>query len=278
MMLAPRYDGPTILSIAGPLNDQREPFIRQRLRFMAMLAELTDEQWAIPSRCDGWTSRDVVAHLVDVNTFWHGSIVAGLAGEPSRVLAGFDPATTPPLLVSWMSALGSSEVLDKFVATSEALLDDVGDMTDDGWAMSAESPAGHVPIRLVVQHALWDCWIHERDIAIPLAITPDVEADELRSCLQYAAAVSPVLGLGLGRATKCTVAVEASNPAIRFVLDVDESVSLRDEPAGEWPCLRGDALELTEALSLRTRLPSSTPPAWTRLLSGLESAFDSVAN
>jgi uncharacterized protein (TIGR03083 family) len=276
MMLAPRYDGPTILSIAGPPDDQREPFTRQRLRMMAMLAELTDEQWAVPSRCDGWTTRDVVAHLVDVNTFWHSSIVAGLAGEPSRVLAGFDPATTPPLLVSWMSALGSSEVLEKFVATSQALLDDVGTMTDDGWEMSAESPAGHVPIRLVVQHALWDCWIHERDIAIPLGITPDVEADELRSCLQYAAAVSPVLGIGLGQAATSNIAVEASDPEIRFVLDVDESVSLGDEPAGDRPCLRGDALELTEALSLRTPMPSTTPAEWMRLLGGLETAFDSV--
>ena len=108
MMLAPRYDGPTVLSIDGPADDQLVPFRRQRRRMLAMLAELTDEQWRSASRCEGWTVRDVVAHLVDVNAFWHMSIAAGLTGEPSRLLVGFDPATTPPLLVDRMIALSTS--------------------------------------------------------------------------------------------------------------------------------------------------------------------------
>ena len=48
MMLAPRYDGPTVLSIDGPADDQLVPFRRQRQRMMAMLEELTDEQWRRP--------------------------------------------------------------------------------------------------------------------------------------------------------------------------------------------------------------------------------------
>ena len=79
------------------------------------------------------------------------------------------------------------------------------------------------------------------------------ELDELRSCLQYAAAVSPALGIGLGRACSGTFGVEATDPDIRFVLDVGESVWVRDEaPAtASAPCLRGDAVSLIEALSLR---------------------------
>ena len=95
MILAPRYDGPTILSVDGHPNDQLEPFIRQRRRLQAILAELTDQEWGSASRCAGWSTRDVVAHLVGVNTFWCGSILAGLAGSPTRVLVGFDPAATP---------------------------------------------------------------------------------------------------------------------------------------------------------------------------------------
>lgn len=119
------------------------------------------------------------------------------AGTPTRVLAAFDPATTPPSMANGMSSLTTRQVFDQFVSTTDALLDSVAGLTDEQWTTVAESPAGHVPIRLLVQHALWDSWVHERDVAIPLGITAAIENDELQSCLQYAAAIGPVLGSGL---------------------------------------------------------------------------------
>ena len=275
MRLAPRYDGPVVLAIDDDPGSQLLPVTRQRQRFQGMLAGLSDDQWGQASRCEGWTVRDVVAHLVSVNEFWHASVEAGLVGEPTRMLAGFDPAATPPLLVDVMSSLSPLEVLDRFVSTNDTLLGALSALTNDEWSMLAESPAGHVPIRLLAQHALWDSWVHERDVAIPLAITPGVEPDEVRSCLRYAAVVSPVLGLGLGRARAGVLAVEATDPASRFVLEVGDCVSLRDESFDrDAPCLRGDAVEMTEAVSLRIPMSPSAPIEWSRLLGGLEAAFD----
>ena len=230
----------------------------------------------MPSRCVGWTVRDVVAHLVGVNIFWHASVVAGLAGTPTRVLAAFDPAATPSLMVDRMSSLTRHEVLAEFVASNDAFLGIAAELSDAGWSTLAESPAGHVPIRLLAQHALWDCWVHERDIAVPVGITTAVEPDEVRACLQYAAAVSPALGIGLGRSSPGVFAIEATNPNIRFVLDVGESVSVCDGVAATTiPCLRGDAVALTDALSLRAPMPQSTPVEWSQLVAGLAAAFDS---
>ena len=277
MILAPRYDGPTVLFVDGHPSDQLEPLVRQRRRMTSMLETLTDAEWETASRCVGWTVRDVVAHLVGVNAFWRGSIRAGLAGAPTRVLAAFDPAATPPSMVEGMSSLTTRQVFDEFVATTDALLDVATGLTDEQWSTVAESPAGHVPIRLLAQHALWDSWVHERDVAIPLGIPAAIENDELQSCLQYAAAVGPVLGSGLGRSYAGVFAVEATDPSIRFVLDIGESVSVRNEaPAVSVPCLRGDAVELTEALSLRAPMPATTPIEWTNLVGGLATAFDSA--
>ena len=278
MILAPRYEGPAILSIAGPPSDQLAPLTRQRRRMQAMLAELTDTEWEAASRCDGWAVRDVVAHLTTVNAFWHGSVVAGLAGTPTRVLGGFDPAVTPSLMVDRMSTLTSGDLFEALVSTNEGFLGVVAELDDNGWSTTAESPAGHVSIRLLAQHALWDCWVHERDVMIPLGMEPAAEADELRSCLQYSAAVSPVLGIGLQHACSRHVSpVEATEPNVRFVIDVAESVTVRDEevPANV-PCLRGNATTLIEALSLRMPMPPSTPTEWSHLLGGLQTAFDSV--
>ena len=42
----------------------------------------------------------------------------------------------------------------------------VDGLDDAGWATVAEAPAGLIPVRLLALHALWDCWVHERDIVL----------------------------------------------------------------------------------------------------------------
>ncbi|HEV7523714.1 MAG TPA: maleylpyruvate isomerase N-terminal domain-containing protein, partial [Acidimicrobiia bacterium] len=149
MRLSPRYDDTAILSIDGRPDDQAVPVSRQRLRMEAMLSELGDDDWRAPSRCAGWRVQDVVAHLVGVNAFWEASVRAGLAAAPTRVLAAFDPAAHPPLLIEPMRALSGPEILDQFVASNAGFLDALAPLDDDGWATVAESPAGHVSIRLL---------------------------------------------------------------------------------------------------------------------------------
>jgi uncharacterized protein (TIGR03083 family) len=276
MQLSPRYDGPPIIEIDGPPDDQRAPVIRQRRRLQATLAGLGVDEWSAPSRCDGWTVQDVVAHLVTVNNFWNASTVAGLRGTPTRVLAGFDPAATPTLLVGSMRALTPTEVLDQFVASNDAFLGTIADLDEPQWSNVAESPAGHVPVRLLAQHALWDCWIHERDIALPLGMIPDVEPDEVISSLRYAVALSPAFDISCGNACVGSFTVEATAPDANFALEVGAAAVVRDDTvASDAPCLRGDAVVLLEALSLRAPLPPSTPPEWRQLLTGLATAFDS---
>ncbi len=141
--------------------------------------------------------------------------------------------------------------------------------------MLAETPAGHVPIRLLAHHALWDSWIHERDVALPLGSTPPNEPDEVASSLRYVAAASPALAINTGARVDARLGVEASDPEVSFVLVAGESVDVRDETVPpDAACLRGDAVTLLEALSLREPLPVSAPTEWRELLDGLARAFD----
>jgi uncharacterized protein (TIGR03083 family) len=276
MLVSPRYEGPPIISIAGQPDDQLAPVVRQRRRFESLLMGLTDADWGSASRCDGWRVQDIVAHIIGVNRFWHASVQAGLAGSPTRVLAGFDPATTPSLLIAPMRSLAPRELLDQFVASNDALLGVLAELDDRGWATLAEAPPGHIPIRLIACHALWDCWVHERDVALPLGLTQPVEPDEVGSCLRYAAALGPGFVIGSGRSfTGVTVfGVETTDPTLCCVVEVGESVAVRDDVAApEAPCLHGDAVELVEALSIRAPLPPSAPVEWQQLRQGLATAF-----
>jgi uncharacterized protein (TIGR03083 family) len=275
MLLTPRYDEPSFLQLDLPIDDPAVPLLRQRRRLASLLSGLDDEQWATPSRCEGWSVRDVIAHLVSTNQFWAFSIGAALAGEPTRFLATFDPVASPAELVDAGRSEPSSGVLDRFVATTEAIADAVGGLDDDGWSTLGEAPPGHVPLRAVALHALWDSWIHERDIVLPLGLTPVEEADEIAGCLAYGAALSPAFAVAGGSTRRGAIAVEASNRDVRFVVDVGESVVVG---AGDAPTdalrLTGPAVELLEALSFRVPLTCPVPADQQWLLSGLAEVFD----
>ena len=112
---------------------------------------------------------------------------------------------------------------------------------------------------------------------MPLGLMPPVEPDEIRSSLRYVSALCPAFALSTGRTFADVFAVEADNPDESFVLDVNHSVDVRDRDdrdLADEVCLRGGALTLVEALSLRVPLPASAPTRWRELLRGLATAFD----
>ena len=275
MKISPRYDGPPLIAIDGVADDQLAPVVRQRRRMETMLAALTDDQWQGPTRCAGWSVQDVIAHLNGVNTFWEASVNVGLAGTPTRILVGFDPAATPAAMVDAVRSLTRQEVYEQFVAGNDRFLGVLAELDDGGWHTLAEAPPGHLPVRLLASHALWDAWVHERDIALPLGITPPEEVDEVVSSLRYAAALSPGFLVSTGEAPIGTFAVEVTDPDASFTIEIGDSVAIRDGAASSGaPLLRGDAVALTEALSIRAPLPADTPAEWRVLLGGLEAAFD----
>jgi uncharacterized protein (TIGR03083 family) len=275
MRVTPRYDGPAVIAIDGPLDDQLVPVTRQRRRFLEMLAGLSDEQWRAATRCEQWNVQDVASHLVGVDAFWQWSITSGLAGEPTRVLDNFDPAATPATLIEPLRALPPTEVLAQLVASMDGFLDTLASLDDEGWATPVETPAGYVPARLLAHHALWDCWVHERDIALPLGLEPPVEPDEVAASMRYAAALSPGFLINDGPGCEGRFGVDARGPDTQFWLDIDgTTVRVHDgaAPAGT-PCLRGDAVALLEALSIRAPLPADAPREWQDLIAGLSTAF-----
>ena len=193
MRITPDYDAPSRIRFDGDVDAIAVPVARQRRRFELMLTGLDEEQWYSASRCEGWTVRDVVAHLVGVNRFWVLSVRAGLDGAPTRYLETFDPVAVPRSMVEATRALTPGDILQQFVESNAGLLDAFSDLDTDGWSTLAESPVGHVPLWSLAHHALWDAWVHERDVALPLDLRPAIEPDEVAACLRYVAVIGSAL-------------------------------------------------------------------------------------
>lgn len=274
MLLTPQYGDQPIISIALR-SGGAHPLLAQRRRLEAQLLELTDEQWRHASRCDGWSVQDVIIHLASTNAFWAMSIDHGLAGDPTRFLAAFDPVASPAELVDRAQGTPASVTLAEFVASNEALARSVDALDDAGWDMTAEAPPGHLPIRLVADHALWDAWVHERDIMLPLGLELVVDADEVRTCLHYAATLGLAFALVSGAPALGAVEVAVTAPDDHFVVQVaSEQVLVHDDgvPAGA-RLVEADAVELLEALSRRD-IGRPEPPAVAWLSAGLAAVFD----
>jgi uncharacterized protein (TIGR03083 family) len=277
MRISPRYDTQPLVRLDGAPAAIVVPLVRQRRRFAKALSSLSPTQWAAPSRCEGWRVQDVVAHLIGTDQFWNLSITSGVAGAPTRFLEGFDPKATPAAMVDVVRDASPADTLASYLDASEALCATAESLDDEGWSAIAETPVGHISVSATAHHALWDSWVHERDVLEPLGLVQDEEADEIIASLRYAAAIGPAFALQSPSARTGALVLDVNRPDAHFVVIVDNDVSVTD---GDTPddalVLTGDAVDVLEAMSVRAHWPQAIPDDKAWLVAGLTEVFEST--
>ena len=275
MQLSPKYGDHPLIVLEGSNLDLATPVVRQRQRLVDRVSTFDAHDWASPSRCEGWSAKDVIIHLDTTNAFWSYSVRAGLRGEPTTLLATFDPVASPAEMVQASQHLADSEVLDRFAATTDTLNAILESLDPSDWSTLAEAPPGHLAIAAVAHHALWDSWIHERDILAPRGEDAPIEADEVAACLRYAAALSPAFSVANGSTNEATLRIEATDPLVHLRVAVSDQVRVSDGTSTEADAhLTGSAVELVEALSSRAELNHDLSEDKLWLVSGLRAVFD----
>ena len=125
---------------------------RQRLRTADLLDSLTQDEWRQPSLCDGWTVRDVAAHL---------------SLQPIGLRRGL-----------WMGLRhpGTMNHVINRSARDRARHPVTGIISDVRSSVGTRRPN----FGLTATHALLDALVHGQDIAVPLAreqpVAPDAAA------------------------------------------------------------------------------------------------------
>ena len=249
MLLTPRYDDPLVLPA--------RPAARRSGRCRCCdsgdgshrsSAGSTTSSGPPPSRCEGWSVQDVIAHLVSANQFWAFSIGAALGGEPTRFLATFDPVASTVELVEAVRSrrrpqrarpLRRDERGHRRRHRRARRRRVVDDRRGAAWPRSAPRRRAARAVGLVDPRARHRAPARARPRSKSPTRSPAASATSPRSA-------RPSRWPRLDAATGA-IAVEATDPDVRFVVDVGESVVVR---AGDAP---SDALRLT-----------ARPSSWSR--------------
>lgn len=225
---------------------------RHRARLLGSLEGLDAGARAVPSRCAGWSVGDVVAHLR-----WGTEVGLELVrrverGSDERLFTAFDPRATPEAELAPLRGRDPAEHLAVIRDGTAVLLAAGRDLVDHGVDEEADTPLGWVPWPLAVNHLLWDSWLHERDILVPLGAAPAPDPVEVGLVGSYQLAI---LGQVLSMfGMRCTVDLRLEGGcggAQRLRVGDEVVVDHPDEPPSEEGCIRGDAVAVIEAMSGR---------------------------
>ncbi len=147
------------------MHDMKVSARAERTQLADLLHSLTTQQWQTPSLCEGWSIRDVVAHMLSYEELSPGGVV-------SRFTRGwwrFDRA----------NAIGLDDYADH---SPEELLD----LLDRSLQPRGLTTAFGSRIALV------DGMIHQQDVRRPLGLPRDIHADRLVPALNFARIAPPI--------------------------------------------------------------------------------------
>jgi uncharacterized protein (TIGR03083 family) len=149
----------------------------ERQRFVAVLQDFGPGDWAARTRCADWSAHDVIRHLCDCTA------IAAAADPDDRttdITVGFDPRITPRRWLAASAGESPGATLGRLGATTEELLVLARDRLAQGRIFDVRLPYGAMDWTVLVLHAFWDSWIHERDMLLARGTDHSTGADVRR--------------------------------------------------------------------------------------------------
>ncbi len=201
MQLVQIYGDPGVpLEVATDGTQLAATVSTHKHRLVEAFARLTEEQWATETRCDGWDARNLADHLADATEFFDYTLSRALEGEATRLLEGFDPRETPKQAAESRCDQSASEALAKLELAESRLQEtlsayEADERGQEVWNLMAEAPPGNCAARVSLQHCLFDSWLHERDLLLPLGITPVENGHEILATAAYLCALAGIASL-----------------------------------------------------------------------------------
>ncbi len=147
---------------------------------VALLRGVDDDQWDLPTPCEGWAVRDVAAHLGHVEGIAHGYPQPPTPGDfDPNAFRGFHAFTEEG--VAARRPLPVDDVLGEVVTAAGATLAQVGAYGPDDWEQPAPSPVGVVPAHQAAEIRMSDVLVHLFDLRTALGLPIDEDTEPTAS-------------------------------------------------------------------------------------------------
>lgn len=228
-----------------------EAFRIQRSMFIDTVSGFVPAAWQAESRCTEWSVHEVVRHVRDV-----AAVHVERLGGPRAVFdtrGTFHPATTP---ATWLAASDGESPADTLRELISLVEEEDRLLTQKVERNPSETMPG--PLRRALHwsvfslHTLWDAWIHERDIMLPLGLAPDHSATGLRLATMYGLLSAAAPASWSGDHVQTTVLLDGSPDGRYEVFPTSAGITrVSVAPLGTVAELRGPVGEVLDSLAGR---------------------------
>lgn len=188
----------------------------------ALVSGLTDEQWLAATPLPGWCVRDVVAHVVGVESMLRGVATPDADIDMSTLKhVRNDIGILNERWVRRLRAVSTDELVGLLHDVIAARRTALREMTEERWNEITVTPAGPDTYGRFMRVRVFDCWMHDEDIRDAVQVRADAAysaGPASRLALdEIAAAMGFVVGK-LGRApVGSRVTIELTGPLHRTI-------------------------------------------------------------
>jgi uncharacterized protein (TIGR03083 family) len=124
--------------------------------------ELSSTEWALPTACPGWDVKDQLSHLIGIERSILGEAPPPWDGPlGDHVKNDFASMNEPWVAVR--RPLEGRAVRAEFVDVTTLRLAQLGQRSEEEWAVVGFSPVGQVPYAVFMEVRVFDSWVHEQD-------------------------------------------------------------------------------------------------------------------
>ncbi|OBA65377.1 hypothetical protein A5633_00250 [Mycolicibacterium elephantis] len=228
----------------------------------ALAAGLDDAQWQAPTPLPGWSVRDVVAHLIGVESMLQGVDTPDADVDVSALEhVRNDIGAMNERWVRGLRQISPAELLERFRAVTADRREALTALSDDDWNAVTMTPAGPDSYGRFMRVRVFDCWMHEHDIRDAIG-QPVADAELARPAAELAldemaASMGFVVGKRGGAPDGSRVSIELTGPLARTInVAVAGRAQVVDDFGGGAPTstIRLDGLLFTRLAGGRTPL------------------------
>jgi uncharacterized protein (TIGR03083 family) len=213
---------------------------------------LSEDEWALPTSCPGWSVQDHLSHLAGTEALllgrpqparpaaagpWPPAYVHNAIGEANEAAVEFRR--------SWAGA----QVLEEFLELTSARLEILREMSDEALDEESWTPIGPGSVRDLLAIRSFDAWVHEQDMREALARPGDLDTPAAKHALDRCFLALPyVVGKRAAAPEGSTVVFDVGGPTTgTLAIDVTggRAVAIGSRPDDPTTRISGDFVTIT---------------------------------